>query len=97
MTHKRRSPIPLPMPVFGAPAGGRQCVQCKKWFDRKVFWRRNSKSYVQRCPDCLATRLPNTKNPGKKKPREPVSVIFGNNDLAAVIMKGIKPRPAPKR
>lgn len=56
MTNKRKAPRPLAMPTFGIPAGGRQCVKCKRWFHRSHFWRSNRRAYVNICADCLRPR-----------------------------------------
>lgn len=91
MTYRRRTPPPLPMPAFGAPADGRQCMTCKRWFHRDHFWRKNLDAHVERCADCIAKTLPhanpNTRNTGKKKPFSKV-VVYGNNDLTAVLRSG---------
>ncbi len=51
--NRRRSPRPLAPPAFGSPADGIRCRSCGQWFHRSHFWRRTTRSFVQRCADCI--------------------------------------------
>jgi hypothetical protein len=56
MNHRRRQPRPLAKPPFGPPASGIECRLCHRWFHRRHFWRRQTKSFGNRCPSCRQPR-----------------------------------------
>jgi hypothetical protein len=73
---KRRSPGgELPKPIFGVPAGGRQCTACEGWFPQQQFWRGRTQSFVRKCLRCSRSsrRNPNTGNSGMKKQVTPIA------------------------
>jgi hypothetical protein len=90
--YRRRSPRPLEMPSFGVPADGRQCLRCKQWFRSSHFWREGRKAFVTQCADCIAARLPNTGNTGRKRPEVQRRNPYGSNDLASILTRGLRDR-----